>query len=498
MNWNLRGWVLAICLSVLPVRAHVGSPFVVFEGRAGTIPIRVVVRQPEVVPGLAEISVRLLAGAPKEIRVRPLHWRTDRTGAPRPDVARLVTGETRLYTAALWLMSRGAYGIEIQVEGPEGGTALVPVNSIAYDRKPMPKTLGFLLSFLGIGLIAGAFSIAVAAAREATLPSGQAPGRSQRFRAVLAGLISVIALSGLLYGSWVWWNREDRFHNTRVLYRQTTHTVTTQARDAETVLQLHLTDPRQKDPGNRLIPDHGKLVHLFLIEQGASNLIPALAHLHPRSKGENRFTSALPELPAGNYRVFTELAHEGGFTQTLTNSIQLPAFTGPPRASDPDDAWASPNSVATSAVSLGEGFSLQLEASRRRAGEVSLLRARVTRADGSRARLQSYLRMLGHAVILRDDGSVFAHLHPAGNLSMAATRSFALKLDGDAGALAADANCGDLESVPPDVAAALGQTGEVSFPYVFPQPGRYFVWVQVKVDGRIRTAPLAIEVESSP
>src|SRR2546426_7508602 len=46
--------------------AHVGSPDTYFEGAAGPYPVRVIVRTPGVVPGLAQITVRLLA--PRAVR----------------------------------------------------------------------------------------------------------------------------------------------------------------------------------------------------------------------------------------------------------------------------------------------------------------------------------------------------------------------------------------------------------------------------------------------
>lgn len=484
------GWLLLL----MSAQAHVGNPFVVFEGRAGTYPVRVVVRQPEVVPGLAEINVRVLQGTPTSVQVLPIHYRTDRSGAPRPDVAELVAGETNLYMASLWLMTRGAYGIEVGVEGPGGGQVLVPVNSQAVTRQPMPRALAWVLGVLGAGLVAGVFGIAVAAARESTLADGQRPGTRQTVRAAGAALVASGALAGALYGGWVWWGNEDRYHVSRVLYRQTEHSVTVTPGDP-LHLRLELTDERQRDSAYRLIPDHGKLVHLFLVGAETSQRIPAFAHLHPQAKGNRTFLATLPPLPAGTYRVFTELAHEAGFTQTLTNSVTLPASSGGTGGRDPDDSWSESAEASAGMISLGDGLTLNLLPDRRASGRETTLRVRVQRADGTPAPLEPFLRMLGHAVVQREDGSVFAHLHPAGNLSMAATRSFARKMDGEAGALSADVNCGDLSAVPPDLARALGRDGEVSFPFVFPQPGRYFVWIQVKVGGQVRTAPLMIEVE---
>ena len=47
----------------LAASAHVGSPDTYFEGPAGPYRVRVIVRSAGVVPGLAQITVRLLGGA---------------------------------------------------------------------------------------------------------------------------------------------------------------------------------------------------------------------------------------------------------------------------------------------------------------------------------------------------------------------------------------------------------------------------------------------------
>ena len=85
-------FVLGYCLVA---EAHIGSPNVFVEDKAGEYPVRVVVRPPNVVPGLAEITVRVQEPVQRVI-VLPVFWKAGREGAPPPDVARRVRGETNM------------------------------------------------------------------------------------------------------------------------------------------------------------------------------------------------------------------------------------------------------------------------------------------------------------------------------------------------------------------------------------------------------------------
>src|SRR5690349_15375015 len=133
-----------VALIALVAAAHVGSPDTYFEGAAGRYPIRVIVRSPGVVPGLAQITVRLLSpqGA-RRVLVLPVYWDPRTAAPPPPDVAERVPGDTTLYSAALWLMTGGSYGVQVTVEGAAGsGTALVPVVAVATSRLALDKPLG--------------------------------------------------------------------------------------------------------------------------------------------------------------------------------------------------------------------------------------------------------------------------------------------------------------------------------------------------------------------
>jgi hypothetical protein len=63
-----------------------------------------------------------------------------------------------------------------------------------------------------------------------------------------------------------------------------------------------------------LVEDHGKLVHLFLIDETGSR---ALAHLHPTTTDSTRFTVPLPPLPAGRYSAFADVVRVDGLAETL-------------------------------------------------------------------------------------------------------------------------------------------------------------------------------------
>jgi hypothetical protein len=94
---------------------------------------------------------------------------------------------------------------------------------------------------------------------------------------------------------------------------------------------------------------------------------------------------------------------------------------------------------------------------------------RVEDESGQPARdLELYMGMPGHAVFVRRDRAVFAHVHPSGSAPMAAL-----------------AIAGQAEMTHAGHGAALPAT--VSFPYGFPQAGDYRIFVQIKRAGKIIT-----------
>src|SRR5262249_35861169 len=129
---------------------------------------------------------------------------------------------------------------------------------------------------------------------------------------------------------------------------------------------------------------------------------------------------------------------------------------------------------------LADGSTMRLEtAGPFRAGRLDSLRFAVDGPDGAPAALEPYMGMLAHAAILREDGSVFVHLHPVGTVPMAAQEAFLRRIGGAAAM---------------DHGAHAQGEGGVSFPYAFPKPGPYRLFVQVKRAGRVLTGTFAVPV----
>ena len=148
----------------LPLLAygHVGSPNVFFEGKAGPHPVRVIIRPPATLPGIAQVDVRILDGADvSRVSLRAVFWEAGEDSAPPVLEAARVAGETHLFNAPLWLLRKGAYNVQVTVESPRGhGTAAVPLTSAATQRPAMPPALGITLAGFGVLLFFSAVWIA--------------------------------------------------------------------------------------------------------------------------------------------------------------------------------------------------------------------------------------------------------------------------------------------------------------------------------------------------
>jgi hypothetical protein len=482
--------LLVFLMLLCPWRAgaHIGSPDVFFEGQAGPYPVRLTVRMPGVVPGRAEISVQVQTQDAVAVSFAPIATSVAVSNAPPAEAALAVPGETNLFTGELWLMTESAYSIDVRIRGPSGeGAVQIPVNSVATRQLPLPPWLGGMLLGLGLILFCGGIAIVAAAAGESELPPKVLPGKAERRKYWKALVTTTVIFVFLLVGGKKWWNSEERNFRSRLLEGGWPDLAAdVRVKDSQRILGLAL----DWDGKRELAPDHGKLLHLFLMRQPDHD---AFAHIHPVRTGDKTFDVALPPLPEGDYEVLCDFTLAEGFSSTATNTVHIPAVTGQPdpaksMKSDPDDSWIADSAESVRDIAdsdtichLPGGKKVIWKAhpalsARHDAG----LRFEVWDEAGQPAALEPYMGMMSHAAILRSDGRVFSHLHPSGNYSMAAQIFFDAKMAREAGS--PEPICGHGGS------AAGGGSSVITLPYEFPTAGNYRLWVQIKTGGQIRTA----------
>ena len=480
--------LLVIALAPTVLDAHVGSPDVIFDGKAGPYDVRVIVRVPSVVPGLADVVVRVLHGDENRVLIRPVFWRAGVAGAPSADAAKPVSGVPKLYTGQLWLMARGAYSVYVTVEGSQGrGTVAVPISSLATARLGMSTGLGVLLAALGILLVGGLVTIVYAGAGESVVEPGRPMDERRRRRARTITTVAAPVIALIVVGGAKWWQSVDATYRTRMYRPLPTHADVVRNPGQPPGLDFEVVDSSGSHPALDLIPDHGKIMHLFVID---SANMTSFAHLHPQYTGV--FYTRLPPLAPGAYRLFGDVTFETGLTMTLTGNVHISrddsVLAAHTQGFDRDDAWISASAAKrldhTATIdTLADGSTMEWlpDSSLIRPGSITTLRFRVNDPAGRLATLEPYLGMSAHAVILRSDASVFIHLHPAGTISYAAQQAFALRDRGDTTAK------GRLQLTPGSMAYMAPMPGEFSFPYVFPRSGTYRIWVQVRRNQRVLT-----------
>jgi hypothetical protein len=470
--------------------AHIGSPNVLFDGTAGPYPVRVIVRPPNVVPGLAEVVVRTTAPDVQRIVIQPVFWRTGVAGAPRGDEMSRVAGQSGTFSGQLWLMARGSYSVYVTVYGDQGaGYTIVPVDSFATGRLGLSPGLTAMLVVLGLTLVAGLVTIVRAAVGESLVPPGATLDPARRRRANVVAIVAVPVLALLLFGGAKWWNAVDAEYR-QSMFRAPAVDPSIDGRTLRLV--VHDTSGFRAI-FSPVVPEHGKMMHLFLVR---SPSMDAFAHLHPAEVDSLVFVTNVPDLPAGDYRLFGDIMLENGTSLTVSSAVKLSESPHPAAPSDSDDAWtpsvATVRARANAIVPMGHGYRLAWAG-----GEGPLpankpldLRFIVVDSAGNPARLEPYLGMAAHAVVLRDDASVFIHLHPMGTVATTAQRIFIARDRGDTtshGRLRADA-LRDSTTMP------MTFTGALSFPYEFPKAGRYRIWVQAKPGREVLTAAFDVEV----
>ncbi len=503
--------------------AHVGSPDIYLDGQAGPYKLFITVRPPTVIPGVAEIEVRAQSSGVKQLTVVPVPLNRVGTNlAPVPDTLKISRQDPQDFTGSLWIMTPGSWQVRISATGTDGpGEVAVPLPAYAIATKTMGTGLGAILLTLTLLLAAGMVLIVGASVREGQLQPGVRPESANVRRSYKAMLkAGVVVGCAMAFGFW-WWGRAERNYRDKI-YKPLNMSASLSGNE----LTLKLSDPGWLNFPRRnvarlsptvfvrtiddLVPDHNHIMHLYAIRQPG---LDEVYHLHPEQTGAaGVFRLSLPSMKAGTYRLYADIVHANGFPETPVGQMTIPEhFTG--RALEGDDASGSATSWQNAAADsnsfrLPDGYTMEWlrPANPIRAREGNMFHFRLLDPSGKPAgNMRYYMGMLGHAAFVKTDGTRFAHIHPTGSVSMA---SLMLAANQGPAGKKPDADMSGMDMSGMDMpgmdmsgmhgdgkAAPSGLPSEVTFPYGFPAPGRYRIFVQMKHDNTVETGAFDADVK---
>jgi hypothetical protein len=172
---------------------------------------------------------------------------------------------------------------------------------------------------------------------------------------------------------------------------------------------------------------HEKRMHLIVVRRD----LTGFQHLHPRMASDGTWSAPVRLRDPGSYRVLADFTRDGK-PHTLAADLRVDG-----------DASLRPLPAPATVARTG-GYTVELDAGAARAGHESALAFSVTRA-GAPVETEPYLGAGGHLVVLREGDLAFLHVHP------------------------------------------LERT-RLRFETTLPSDGRYRLFLQFKVDGRVHTA----------
>ncbi len=541
--------ILFICISLL-ADSHIGSPGVTFEGKAGGYGVMVLITPPDVIPGTAIIHIYTKDSGIESIWAKPVYWFAGSKGTPSADEMLPVPNEPGHYQGLVWLMDAGTSGIDLEIKGTtSSGSVLVPVMAVSTTQREMPSSLGWILFVLCVFLVGLMVTIISASVSDGLVkPSEEITARVLRKRWIGAG-VSAVLLVLMLWGGKSWWDSWASDYR-RFMYKPLRASSNISQLRGQNMLELKIdTTPHAQLNYTRklsyVVPDHGKLMHMFLVRAGSMDVF---AHLHPQRKDSATYVTPLPPLPNGKYLIFADITRLSGFSETIPDTIEIdnkiPATLVSMDSSslNRDDTYfitnpvspSSSNQIATDGIVvcgkpgvktlLPDGSTAIWEHAVNEpiaAGKLYDLTFSILDENGKPAILDPYLGMMGHAVVMKDDGSVYIHLHPVGSYSMASQQTMLNRFEKETGPVNWDKITKSsvfMDSINQVVAQLDAMTEKernkvlmgnmdhevdrehpehsvVTFPYSFPTPGNYRIWIQMKRNGKILNSAFDAVVE---
>lgn len=206
-----------------------------------------------------------------------------------------------------------------------------------------------------------------------------------------------------------------------------------------------------RTPAGERVPElavaHEKLLHFLFVSRD----LAFFAHEHPELQPDGTLMLELGLPPAGEYLAFADFTPKGGAQQIVREPVTVAGEAATAKPLVVDDR-SKPKVFGDIDVALGPE---KITAG----GSGVMLEFALRSGDGPVKDLRPYLGAMGHCVIISEDTTEFLHSHP--------------QEEGDATAHV------------------------VRFHTVFPKAGKYKVWGQFDVGGKMLIADFVVEVDAA-
>jgi len=474
----MRSFLLLFFISI--IFPHIGIENSYFEGNVGSYSTRIIIEPPGVVPGLASIKIFSIDRKVESVSVRAVHNNaitrdTLNTFNVKPDIVPRSDQVDNMFQTELWLMDYGAYGVEVFFDGPKGkSNVIIPVNSVSSKMIEMSQFMSITLWCLLILLFIGGVNVIGTAYYESTLDKNQNPTNDKLKKTYIVYVLSSIILFYMVYGGYKWWLAIEKQFMER-FYKPFDTTLNVK----NNILNISIDSP-PKDASwldkqgtirehGKLITEHNKLAHIYIFDKAKNQF---MAHLHPINLiSDYEFETCLPTMDSGEYVLYADLAHESGYSHSITQTFNLDKpienLNFNKGLCDPDNSYSNFSQTSVDInwtnkkedYSADDNISFDLEISK----------------DGQLLELDSYVGMGGHGVIVSLDSELYMHMHPLGSISMSAQKKF-MKSDSenficDFGLI--EDEYGNFKE--------LDGMGRIVFPSINLKKGNYRFFVQIKV-----------------
>ena len=451
-----------------------------------------------VVPGRAEVVVQIPTGDAARVNIRPVFWRAGVAGAPTGDDAPRVEGSTNVYAGQIWLMSRGSYSVYVTVNGARGsGTAIVPV-AVVRDRttRSYRRDSRRFSSRSGGVLFVGLVTIVRAATGEALLEPGAANDETRHVVARASQRSSRRRFSALLVFGGASGGARSTADYERTMYRPPAVDAKVERADGGYALNLRVHDTAAFHAiFAPVIPDHGKMMHLFVVSEGSPYFF---GHFHPTETDSLHFREVLTGIAdRANTQLFGDIVLANGLSQTVTaTSIGRWTAARPhrkTRTTRPGETTQRRRRRDASRYDWRWTLDCRgrVDPNRSSPNDAADLRFEVRDGRAPLCMLPPYIGMAAHAVVLSPTNRCsFTCIRWAPSRrprSRPSPRAIAATRPRPERLLAADTM---------SMAMPISMDGHLDFPYEFPKSGRYRVWVQVRpaAGARVLTGAFDLDV----